>query len=182
MLSFSILGREAQAHWPLCKRKGCIMHCLALGLLFIFSFTEAVELSCVHDKGKTCCCGARNPCELSTLQCTDPAKQTNKRADERTWASGRGADSLQLMGQLVCLKGTWSVCLVNHLTFLLQAKNSRVKCVDKPTVRAYLRKLFPSPGAICDIQVYCMDSLNKRIHWQHLLEISVRDAFHTAGI
>lgn len=102
----------------------------------------------------------------------DPAKGINKRADECTWVSGRRADPLQLMGQLVCLKRTWSVCLVNHVTFLLQAKNSKVKCVDKPGVRAYLRKLSPSPGAICDIKVYCTDSLNKRIHWQGLLEIS----------
>lgn len=70
---------------------------------------------------------------------------------------------------------------MNHVTFLLRAKNSKVKCVDKPGVRAYLRKLSLSPGAICDTKVYCMDSLNKRIHWQGLLEISVRDASHTAS-
>lgn len=95
-------------------------------------------------------------------------------AEEQTYCN--------LWGQLVCLKCIQSVCLVNHVTFLLQAKNSKVKCVDKPGVKAYLRKLFPSPGAICDIKVYCMDSLNKRIHWQGLLEISVRAAFHTAGV
>lgn len=70
---------------------------------------------------------------------------------------------------------------MNHVTFLLRAKNSEVKCVDKPGVRAYLRKLSLSPEAICDIKVYCTDSLNKRIHWQGSLEISVRDASHTAG-
>lgn len=113
---------------------------------------------------------------------TDPAKQLNRCADECTWAPGRGADPLQLMGQLVCLKCTRSICLVNHVTFLLQAKDSKVKRVDKPGARAYLRKLSSSPGAICDIKVYGTDSLNKRIHWQGLLEISVRDAFHTAGI
>jgi len=112
----------------------------------------------------------------------DPAKQINKHAEEHTRASGRGADPLQLMGQLVHLQCARSLCLVNHVTFLLQAKNSKVIHVDKPGVRAYLRKLSLSPGAICDIKAYCMDSLNKRIHWQGLLEISVRDAFHTAGI
>lgn len=112
---------------------------------------------------------------------TDPEKRINMCADECMWAPGRAADLLQLMGKLVCLKHTRSVCLVNHVTFLLQAKNSKVKCVDKPGVRAYLRKLSLSPGAICDIKVYCTDSLNKRIHWQGLLEISVRDACHTAG-
>lgn len=55
---------------------------------------------------------------------TDAAKRINKRADECMWASGRGADPLQLMGQPVCLKRTRSVCLVNRVTFLLQAKNS----------------------------------------------------------
>lgn len=112
---------------------------------------------------------------------TDPEKRINMCADECMWAPGRAADLLQLMGKLVYLKYTRSVCLVNHVTFLLQAKNSKVKCVDKPGMRAYLRKLSLSPGAICDIKVYCTDSLNKRIHWQGLLEISVRDASHTAG-
>lgn len=112
----------------------------------------------------------------------DPAKRANRPADECTWAPGRAAVLLQLTGKLVCLKRTWSICLVNHVTFLLQAKNSEVKCVDKPGVRAYLRKLSLSPEAICDIKVYCTDSLNKRIHWQGLLEISVRDSSPTAGI
>lgn len=111
----------------------------------------------------------------------DPAKGINGCVDECTWTPDRAAVLLQLTGKFVCSTRTWSVCLVNHVTFLLQAKNSKVKCVDKPGVRAYLRKLSLSPGAICDIKVYCTDALNKRIHWQGLLEISVRDASPRAG-